>query len=306
MQADIEDVLRRAELELGQEPAGQFLGLVAEATLMDPGDAAQDRVEVAHGEAHGAGEVVGKQQELGDQRGLDFGAIQGLVGVPGTAGTEHGGPAKGVGLTGGGGRAVRGEGVVAHVEDARGLVGALEVAAALDEEPALVADDGGIGQALEEQRAVADGLEEVRRTLAPQFGGARRVEKEIEAVDLLPQLGGDLVAHHAGVLAALADRGDDGVAVGRIEHHELGHVLAGGAGIELAELLLVAGALDDGYPVGVQRGVVEVAEIEEELEVDVHEARDAFGALDVAAHPVEGIGDTGKHGENLRCMTYDL
>ena len=299
VQADLEDVIRRAELEFGQEPAGEFLGLVAEAALVHAGNAAQDGVEVAHGEAHRAGKVIGEQQELGDQGRLDFGAIQGLVGVPRAARAEYGGPAEGVGLAGDGGDAPRRERVVAHVQDARGLVRALQVAAALDEEPALVADDGGVGQALEQQRTVADGLEKIGRAFAPQLGRAGRVEEEVEAVEFLPQLGGDLVAHHAGVLAGLADRGDDGVAVGGAEDHELGHILPGGAGVEFPEQLLVAGALDDGHPVGVQRGFVEVAEIEQELEVDVHQARDAFGALDVAAHPVEGIGDTAQHGGKI-------
>jgi len=37
--------------------------------------------------------------------------------------------------------------------------------------------------------------------------------------------------------------------------------------------------------------VVEGAEVEEELEVHVHDARDVLGTLDVTSHPVEAVGD---------------
>jgi hypothetical protein len=36
-----------------------------------------------------------------------------------------------------------------------------------------------------------------------------------------------------------------------------------------------------------QAFVVEAAEIEEELEIDVKDTRDVFGALDVTGHPIE-------------------
>src|SRR5256886_10176314 len=50
-----------------------------------------------------------------------------------------------------------------------------------------------------------------------ELAGAGGVEEKVKAVDLFPEFGGDLVADHAGVLAGLADRGDDGVGVLRGE-----------------------------------------------------------------------------------------
>jgi hypothetical protein len=185
---------------------------------------------------------------------------------------------------------------VAHVEQARGLVGAFEVASGLEEAPALVAHGGGVGDALEQQGAVADFLEKIAGAAAPQIARGHGVEKQVDAVELFPVFGGELVAHGARVFAGLIDGGDDGVGVFRLENEELGHAAAGGLRVELGKQLLVTGALHDRLPVAGEGTVVEVAEIEQELEVYIDEARRVFGAFDVAAHPVEAVGDATEHG----------
>ena len=55
--------------------------------------------------------------------------------------------------------------------------------------------------------------------------------------------------------------------------------------------VLVAGGLHDGQPVFGEALLVEVAQIEQQLQVHVHDARDVFGALDVTRHPVKRVGD---------------
>ena len=44
-----------------------------------------------------------------------------------------------------------------------------------------------------------------------------------------------------------------------------------------------------------EKGQQSIAKIEQELEIHIHDARDVFGPLDIAGHPVEGVGDAGKH-----------
>ena len=59
--------------------------------------------------------------------------------------------------------------------------------------------------------------------LAFQRSRARaRAQEQVDAVDLLPHLDRDLVAHHAGVLPRQGDGGDDGVRVILLEDEELG------------------------------------------------------------------------------------
>ena len=61
--------------------------------------------------------------------------------------------------------------------------------------------------------------------------------------------------------------------------------------MEFQKSLFLAGALHDGHPVLGEPRVIEIAQIQEQLQVDIDEARDVFGAFDVARHPVKAIGD---------------
>ena len=65
--------------------------------------------------------------------------------------------------------------------------------------------------------------------------------------------------------------------------------------VQFEKCLLVAGGLHDGQPVFGERSLVQIAQVEEQLQVHVHDARDVFGALDVTRHPVKRVGDAGKH-----------
>ena len=67
--------------------------------------------------------------------------------------------------------------------------------------------------------------------------------------------------------------------------------MRGGLFVEREELRFIARRLHDGQPVRGEAVLVEIAEVEEELQVHVHDARNVFGALDVAGHPVERVGD---------------
>ena len=68
-------------------------------------------------------------------------------------------------------------------------------------------------------------------------------------------------------------------------------LLLGGLAVALRELLGVAGGGDERLPLlGGADG-----QVEHQVEIHVDEARDVLGALDVAAHPVDRIGDAAQH-----------
>ena len=94
--------------------------------------------------------------------------------------------------------------------------------------------------------------------------------------------------------------GADGIGVAQVEREKLGDVAAVGGLVVLREEFFVAGAQEDGAPMLLDGGVSEALEIEEELEIDVEEAGEIFGALDVTAHPIERVRDAGEHHGGLR------
>src|ERR1019366_6919424 len=63
-------------------------------------------------------------------------------------------------------------------------------------------------------------------------------------------------------------------------------VLLSGLSIALGEQRAVAGGIDDGLPLAGENA----GKIEHQVVVDVEEAGHVFRALDVARHPVDGVG----------------
>ena len=116
---------------------------------------------------------------------------------------------------------------------------------------------------------------------------SRRLDKQIKPVQLLPQLEGDLIAHHPRVLPRLADALHDGVRVFRLEHQEFRHGRAGGLGMQLGKGLLVAGRLDNRQPLFGDVFLVQIADVQQQLQAGVHQARRVLRALNVARHPVK-------------------
>ena len=90
------------------------------------------------------GKVVVEQEKFRHEPRMHVRAVNGLVGVPRAARAQHGRPFERLGLADGRRRAAFGQGLVAHVEDARGLVGAFQELAGLHEPPAFVVDQRGV------------------------------------------------------------------------------------------------------------------------------------------------------------------
>src|SRR6266436_1962619 len=110
--------------------------------------------------------------------------------------------------------------VILHVEDARGVVGALEESAQAREVERLAAHDGAIGDAAEEMRALLHPVEELGGAGAGDAVAGNGAHLEPGGVQRLPHLGGDQPAHRVPVLArpfqARVDRGR----VLLVERHE--------------------------------------------------------------------------------------
>ena len=287
MQANLEDFIHGAELQFGQEPPGELFGVVGEAAFRHAGDAAQRAVQFIDAKADGAREMIAEEKKFRHAARMHVGAVDGFVGVPRAARAQHGGPAQRLVRADALRQAARRQALVAHVEDARGLVGALQKLAGLHEPPTLVVDERGVDDADDVERAGFDFLEKFRRAASPDFVRLRRADEQVKAVQLLPKFQRDLVAHHAGVFARLADGLDERIRILPVEDKKLRDRRAGGVRVRLKKRLLVAGGEHDGFPVGDELLLIEAAHVEEQLQVHVHEARNVFGALDVAGHPIQ-------------------
>src|ERR1700694_3300652 len=179
---------------------------------------------------------------------------------------------------------------VLHVEDAGGLVGALQLTAEPAEVPRFVVGHGGVGHAGKLMARHLHGRKQLMRL--PQAAGVRRgIDQQIKFVELFPHCRGDDLANRARVLPGGADAGPDRIDVVRIEREKLDDALLRGRPVALLEFGGVAGNVHEGLPL-LRRAN---RQIEHEIQVDVDETRDVLGALDVAAHPVDGIGDTTEH-----------
>ena len=180
---------------------------------------------------------------------------------------------------------------VARGDDPDRLRRPFELEAEPDELVRIAVGHRRIRRALEEVGAVAELLEERVR---PARDGApvRAAHEQEQLVDRLPHLAGDLLAHRAGVLARERDAVGDRVGVAVVPEHPVAHVDRGRLVVVLPVALLVAEQLHDLEP---RLPAILDLGVEERVEVDVEEARDVLGALDVARRPVERFGDPAQH-----------
>ena len=179
--------------------------------------------------------------------------------------------------------------VVIGLEEQAHAGGAFEIAADLDELPAFAVGHGGVGDALELVDGFHHLLEEGGRTFAgfsvgldlhgAFYFGAR--DLDVERVEFLPLFGGDLLAHLAGIFTRRDDAGDDRGFVGGVEGEVAGELV--GVAVPL-EALGIAEGVEHAQPAMIGAGG---ALIEHEVEVDIQQARRVFGALEIAAHPVQ-------------------
>ena len=188
--------------------------------------------------------------------------------------------------------------VVLHVEDAGGVVGALEEGAELREVEGIVAQHGVRVGAVEQQRAVLHPLEQPQVALADAPGGLERAQLEPGVVERLPHVGGQRGAHGAGVAARGLEARQHARRVVGIAHQEIDHAL----GRDLRVLLQIVGrAARRGQRRGplVALAAHRVGEARHALPGG-QDAGDVLRALHVAREPEEPVGGATEHVVNPR------
>ena len=109
--------------------------------------------------------------------------------------------------------------MILHVEDARGVVGALDEGAEADEAEGVVMQHGAKHDAAEEMRALLHPVEEIAIAPALQPLEVEILHLEPGRVEALPGLARDGGALGAGILARRVDQGPDATAVLRLERN---------------------------------------------------------------------------------------
>ena len=179
--------------------------------------------------------------------------------------------------------------VILHIQNARSAIGPLQQRPDADEIPAFAVRHGGVGDALEKVRASHDALEKLMRTGGQQFPRVVALHEKIEPVDLFPHLAGNLLARRPGIFARQGETGKNRVRIFLLQRQKLDHRALVGRFVERIEKLGLFERSDHRRPV--LHGVGLAPEIEEQLQIDIENAGVILRPLDVAAHPVEGIGD---------------
>src|SRR5215211_2972500 len=184
--------------------------------------------------------------------------------------------------------------MILHIENARGVVGALQMQPKPREPVSVVAQHGSVGRAVEPQRGLLHEAQEFRKflprrgALAPDF-----LKLDPGTVDGVPHLASQRGAYRARVeprrLDAVLDRGGVGVR----ERQIFDDVLLVGFLIAFVEAGADAGGQQRRIPLigladigGGQRG---------DAQRGIDGAREIFGALDIAGQPVQVFGSARQH-----------
>src|SRR5450755_1119503 len=179
--------------------------------------------------------------------------------------------------------------VILHVENAGGVVGALQMQAEPREPVGVVAQHGSVGRAVEAERGLLHEAQESRQFLA-RIGALvpDLLQFDPGAVDGVPHLGGQRGAHRARIqprgLDAVPDRGG----IGRCKRQVFDDVLFVGHLVGLVEAGADAGGQERGIP------FIGLADIGGGKGGDsqgrVDGSRDIFRAFDIAGEPVQVLG----------------
>src|SRR3954466_6835605 len=184
--------------------------------------------------------------------------------------------------------------VILHVENARGVVGALQMQPEPREPVGVVAQHGPVGRAVESQRGLLHEAQEFRQflprrgALAPDF-----LQFDPGTVDGVPHLGGQRGAYRARVeprrLDAILDRGGVGIR----ERQILDDVLLVGFLINFVETGADAGGQQRRIPLV---GLADIGRRQRGYpQRRIDGARKIFGALDIAGQPVQVFGGARQH-----------
>src|SRR6267143_5498353 len=186
---------------------------------------------------------------------------------------------------------------LAHLKQPQHVVRPFEVLPGEQEVPAEVARKGRVRDAEEELARLARRRAVLVEPVFRQHALGRKAQLQVRAVQGLPHLEADPVSQTPRVLAGAREAGPDARAVLRVESEPLGHGLAVGAIELLAECGLVSGQReqrrsqlgDDAL------GTRHHRRLHDRVVVDVEETGRVLDPLDVAAYPVQVLGDPAEH-----------
>ena len=98
VQPALKNLLHRAELQFGREPAGVALGVVDEPALGHAGNLSQRRVELRRAETDRARKILAQAPGIPSPAGVNVRPVEGFVGVPGAARAQDRRPLQRLGL----------------------------------------------------------------------------------------------------------------------------------------------------------------------------------------------------------------
>ena len=98
---------------------------------------------------------------------------------------------------------------------------------------------------------------------------------------------GNRLAHRSRILARRAQAGEDRVRILIVEREKLDDLFFARFAVPLLEDFRIARRIDEGLPLVRRRQ----RQIELQMKIDVDETRHILRALDIARHPVNGIGN---------------
>ena len=180
---------------------------------------------------------------------------------------------------------------VARAQQARGHVGAFEAATDREEPPAVVAAHRGVDDPVARGGAVAHPAEEL---VAGRTGARPRTAADLAVggVERLPQLRRQRLASAARVLPRRADGARDRARERRGPAPASAVTVAAFGSPPIAS----GSAPIASSSARAHRALVGATVLEQEVVVDVEQARGVLGPLDVAADPVQRLGDAAQHG----------
>ena len=151
----------------------------------------------------------------------------------------------------------------------------------------------GVADALEEMNAVDDRSQQVVHIGAELGLRLRRADLVKQTIEALPLLGGDFFADLAGVFARAVHAEGHGGGIEAIEDEGVRHRIQIAVPVQA---LGIAKRRQQACPACFGRGA---AGVEHQAHGDVELAHRVFCPLQVAAHPVEAVGNAAEHGRTL-------
>ena len=181
-----------------------------------------------------------------------------------------------------------------HVDDAGGVVGALQEGAELQEVVGLVAQQGDLCGAEDHHRLLLHRFDQRTAIERAAVDAQAPVELEPQRVQALPHIDRDVVALFAGVAPGRADRAHDRGGVVLVDHQEVDQAGQPAARLLLGLAELVLHAEDRG-----DASRFLAARLQRHALGRLDEPRRRLGALQVASHPIEVLGGAAQHVRSL-------